>query len=60
VRLELDLQKSEPFLVYDARMIVIASGTMTPNGVIDLSGLPAGSYIIELVQLRKKVRVVKI
>lgn len=60
VRLELDLQKSEPFLVYDARMTVIASGTMTPNGVIDLSGLPAGSYIIELVQLRKKVRVVKI
>jgi hypothetical protein len=41
-------------------MTVIASGTMTPNGVIDLSGLPAGSYIIELVQLRKKVRVAKI
>jgi DNA-binding beta-propeller fold protein YncE len=60
VRLELDLRASEPFLVYDSRMAMIASGTLTPNGVIDLSALPSGAYIIELVQLRKKVRVVKL
>jgi len=60
VRLNLDLQAAQPFLVYDHRLAMIASGTLTPNGVIDLSSLPSGPYIIELVHLRKKVRVVKV
>jgi DNA-binding beta-propeller fold protein YncE len=60
VRLDVQLQAPEPFLVFDSRLMMIASGTYTPNGAIDLSNLPDGAYIIELVRLRKKVRVVKI
>jgi hypothetical protein len=60
VRLNVKLDGPEPFLVFDSRLMMIASGTYTPNGAIDLSTLPEGAYIIELVRLRQKVRVVKI
>jgi len=60
VRLNIPIAEPEPFLVYDQRLAMIASGTYTPNGSIDLSSLPAGPYIIELVSLRRKVRVVKV
>ncbi len=59
VRLDLRIDRPEPFLVYDSRLLMIASGTYTPNGAIDLSPLPTGAYIIELVRLKRKVRVVK-
>lgn len=59
VRLDLMLSAPEPFLVYDSRFVLIASGTLTPHGAIDLSTLADGAYIIELVRLKRKVRVVK-
>lgn len=60
VRLDLMLSAPEPFLVYDSRLVLIASGTLTPHGQIDLGNLSRGAYIIELVRLKRKVRVVKI
>lgn len=60
VRLDLEVSRPEPFLVYDSRLLMIASGTYTPRGVLDLGALPPGAYIIELMRLKRKVRVVKV
>ncbi len=59
--LHIDLKTSaqQPFMVLDARGLLVASGTLSPSGMLDISSLAPGMYLIDLARLKKYVRVVK-
>lgn len=59
VRLDPPLTTTEPYMVFDARGLLIAGGTAQPREWIDLQGLPAGSYYIHFGRLGHQVRLVK-
>ncbi|MEO8733279.1 MAG: T9SS type A sorting domain-containing protein [Flavobacteriales bacterium] len=55
----LDLKTSVPFLVYTLRGNMVASGTLTPNGALDLRQLAPGTYVIDVPSLRRMARVIR-
>ncbi|MBL7964905.1 MAG: hypothetical protein JNM31_13800 [Flavobacteriales bacterium] len=59
VRLSLQMERPEPFVVVDMRGTIAASGTLPPSGQLDISSLRPGPYVIHLTHLGVKVRVVK-
>ncbi len=59
VRFDPPLTTFEPYIVMDARGLLIAGGTLAPRGQLDLSGLEAGIYVIYFSRLAREVRVVK-
>ena len=56
---DLDLKNSVPFLVYTLRGTMVASGNLSPNGTLDISGLAPGTYVIDVPSLRRLARVVR-
>lgn len=59
VRFDPPLTSTEPYIVMDARGLLIAGGNLAPRGMLDLGGLDAGVYVIYFSQLAHQVRVVK-
>jgi hypothetical protein len=59
VRFEPPLTTTEPYIVLDARGLLIAGGNLAPRGMLDLGGLEAGVYVIYFSRLAHQVRVVK-
>jgi YVTN family beta-propeller protein len=59
VKLDPPLSTVEPYMVFDARGLLVAGGTAQPREWIDLSALDAGAYYIHFGRLGHQVRVVK-
>jgi hypothetical protein len=59
LRLDPPLGRPEPYILLDARGLLVGGGTLRPNAEIDLSTLPSGVYVIHLSQVDRRVRVVK-
>ena len=59
VRIELDLQEPQPFMVLNETGLLVASGTLNPRALLDVSSLNAGIYLIDLPRVKRYVRVVK-
>jgi hypothetical protein len=55
----LELQAPVPFLVFNVRGTLVASGTLTPNGLLDISELAPGTYLVSVPQLRKSASVIR-
>ena len=59
VRIAVDLAEAVSFLLLDARGLLVGGGTLPKSGLLDLSHLANGSYIIDIPALRKRARFVK-
>jgi len=59
VRFDPPLMTTEPYIVMDARGLLIAGGNLAPRAMLDLSGLGSGIYVIYFSRLAHQVRVVK-
>lgn len=59
VRIDLPLAEPEPFMVFNARGMLVASGTLRPHAQLSVSELESGVYLIDLPHLKRYVRVVK-
>lgn len=53
------LRVAQPYMVMDARGLLLAGGTLRPNAMLDISTLPAGIYTILFTQSAQQMRVVK-
>lgn len=59
LKLDLDLHKAVPFLVFNVRGTLVASGTLTPNGLLDITELASGTYLVDVPAVRKKAMIVR-
>lgn len=59
LKLDLALQESVPFLVFNARGTLVASGELRPNGQLDITELAPGTYLLDVPRLRKSAKFVK-
>lgn len=59
LKVDLDLQHAVPFLVFNVRGTLVASGTLSPHGLLDITELSAGAYVVEVPSVRKKARIVR-
>jgi hypothetical protein len=59
VRLELALERPEPYAVLTESGQRIAGGTLAPKALLDVSMLAAGTYLVHLPRLGRFVRIVK-
>lgn len=57
--LDLDSDRPLPFLVFNMRGTLVASGTLSPKGQLDIRQLAQGTYVIEVPSLRKNACVVR-
>ncbi len=51
--------KTEPYILLDARGLLIGGGTLSPNGFIDMRKLAAGTYVLHFTGAGRKVRLIK-
>lgn len=51
--------RTEPYIILDGRGLLIGGGTLRPNGMIDLSSLAAGNYILHFSSAGRQVKLVK-
>ncbi len=56
---DLHLIEAVPFLVYNIRGTLVASGNLSPNGFLDISDLAPGTYVVEVPVLRRSAKVVR-
>ena len=56
--LGLSISAPVPFLVFNSRGTLVASGNLTPSGQLDLSGLGTGTYLIDVPKLHLSAFVV--
>lgn len=56
MRTDLQLTEASPFLVFNLRGTLVASGTLRPNALLDMSGLSRGGYVLELPRLQRRAR----
>ena len=59
VCVDLPVVKPEPFMVLTTEGLLVASGTLKPGGLLDVSSLAAGTYVFDFATLKRYVRVVK-
>jgi DNA-binding beta-propeller fold protein YncE len=59
LHLELMIEEPQIYMIFSQAGLLIASGTLKPRTMLDLSSLDAGAYVIDLPQLKQYVRVVK-
>jgi hypothetical protein len=59
VRVDLALEKPEPFMVLTKTGLLVASGTLKQGGLLNISSLAAGTYLFDFPGLKRYVRVVK-
>lgn len=59
VRVDLPISAPQPFMVLNEAGLLIASGTLSPGGMLDISSLASGTYLFDFARLKRYVRVVK-
>ncbi len=59
LRVDLQLQEAVPFLVFNARGTLVASGELRPNGQLDITELAPGTYLLDIPRLRKSAKFIK-
>jgi sugar lactone lactonase YvrE len=59
VRIDMDMEEPQPFMVFNQRGLLVASGTLRPRAMLDVRTLAAGIYMIDLPRIKRFVRVVK-
>ncbi len=59
VRIDLDFIEPQPFMVLSEAGLLVASGTLKPRALLDVSTLAAGIYVIDFGKLKRYVRLVK-
>ena len=59
LKLDLNLQQAVPFLVFNMRGTLVASGTLSPNGLLDITQLASGTYLVDVPAVRKKAKIVR-
>ena len=59
LKLDLSLKTTVPFLVFNVRGVLVASGMLSPNGLLDISALAPGSYVIDVPSLDRSAKVVR-
>lgn len=59
LKLDLNLQHAVPFLVFNIRGTLVASGTLSPNGLLDITQLASGTYLVDVPAVRKKAKIVR-
>ncbi|HQV39051.1 MAG: SMP-30/gluconolactonase/LRE family protein [Flavobacteriales bacterium] len=59
LKLDLELKHAVPFLVFNVRGTLVASGTLSPNGLLDITELASGTYVVDVPVLRKKAVIIR-
>lgn len=59
LRLDPPLARDEAYILLDAKGLLVGGGTLRQGGLLDISRLPAGLYVIELTRTRQRLRVLK-
>ncbi len=59
LKMDLYLTEAEPFLIYSIRGNLVASGTLSPNSLLDVSDLAPGTYLVEVPALRRSARFIR-
>jgi DNA-binding beta-propeller fold protein YncE len=59
LRIEPALTTDEPYLLLDARGLLVGGGTLKAGAQLDISGLPSGRYAIQLTRRGTVLQVVK-
>ncbi len=59
VRIDLDFNEPQPFMVLTEAGLLVASGMLKPRALLDVSSLAAGIYLIDFGKLERYVRLVK-
>lgn len=59
IRLEPAFETVQPYILLDVRGLLIGGGTLQPGAELDLSGLPTGTYVIQLTSVDQQLRLVK-
>lgn len=59
LNVSLQLQTPVPFLVFNVRGSLVASGMLSPNGLLDIAELAPGTYLVSVPQLRKSASVIR-
>ncbi|MBS1545783.1 MAG: hypothetical protein JSU02_00225 [Bacteroidetes bacterium] len=53
---DLCIQTDVPFLVFNARGALVASGKLSPHGLLDIRSLVPGAYVLDVPSLRKRAK----
>jgi hypothetical protein len=59
VQIDIALSEPVPYLLLDAKGLLVGGGMLPRSGLVDLSTLPRGIYVLDFHTLRKRARVVK-
>ncbi|MGV9011195.1 MAG: T9SS type A sorting domain-containing protein [Flavobacteriales bacterium] len=59
LELGVDITSPTPFLVFNARGILVASGHLSPKAQLDISNLAPGVYLIDVPSLGKSAKVLR-
>jgi len=59
MRIEPPLSRDEPYLLLDARGLLVGGGTLKQGALLDISALSKGVYTIELTRIGNRLRVVR-
>lgn len=59
LRLDPPLEDNQPYVLLDARGLLVGGGTLRAGSELDLSALPSGVYLIHLTDAHRRVRIVK-
>jgi hypothetical protein len=59
VKIDVHLTEPVPYLFLNAAGLLTGGGTLPVSGLLDLSPLSPGSYIVDIPGLRKRARVIK-
>jgi hypothetical protein len=52
-------KKREPYIIIDARGLIIGGGTLSPNAYINMGALKAGTYVLHFTEADRMVRLIK-
>lgn len=59
VRVAMELEDPEPFLLLDARGLLIGGGTLPRSGMLDVSAFAPGRYTLDFPSLRMRAQLIK-
>ena len=59
LKLGLHLQASVPFLVFNTRGTLVASGELSPEGLLDITILAPGTYLLDVPRLHRSAKFVR-
>ena len=59
LKLDLQLDRPESFLVFNVRGMLVASGTLSPHGLLDIRELAPGTYLLDVPAMRMRAKFVR-